>query len=687
MLVCGDKFAGIRFGADGDSLLDRMGQNIHRCAKELPDRFTDYSDAAGSALRDGSLMELVISGTLADAVRPLEAAAMYAPLAADELKRVAATHSLPGGVVADVAARRLHGRLVAACYLASDGSEAFTDAFGTVGQRLNRASQSDPDVVSAVLADGDFPEAALQLLARPTASEATPQFPWDLRVRHDESGDDTNRNAVQLATFIGECCPELRVVEVRTILANGTPLRIGDFEPGHKRLARNARPPRELVRVNVGVQAAIARQAAAFSWTELIRLRTRAATLLSSVAREAPRRLSDSDNPRRRLDWQTDLSEVGRLLGSMPRPPASSELDIGGAAARWDEEREDDKLSAALRNTATMLEMLVPQPPGRLVPAGAGDRARECVRKLREALAETTALTTAWERVACEAMADNLDLLRNLLVSLAFDSDISRQVRGSPTELHAALGRVVDETAARQLAEERRDLETQFAEVPGALVLQVSDDDPFLTSIAWHQWLITVPPESWDAAAQHAAQRRPRIADVPVSIVCELDGSFLPIAARLSTTFPAGVLPLDAEAIAGFASMLDREVVAGPALDLVGVVVRELTLASWEHARDALRPMGWADSGGKPQEHLARAGRDIAAISSRDGAVAEVLEELAARVREELRGGVSAAVLAAELAGPDVLESSNLNDSHALATVARAVLAALDLELERAVGD
>jgi hypothetical protein len=685
MLVCGDKFAGIRFGTDGDSLLDRMGQHIHRCAEELPDRFTGYSDAAGPALRGGRLTELLLGAALADAVRLLEAAAMYTPLGADELKRIATTHTLDDGVL-DGATRRLHGRLLAACHVASREQEAFTEAFGTLGDRLSQASQSDPDVVSAVLVDGDSPEAVLQLLARPTESEATPEFPWDLQERQGASRDDTNRNAVELATRIGEWCPELSVVEVRTILADGSRLRIGDFEPGHKRLARNARPPRELVRVNVGVQAAISRQAAAFSWTELIRTRTRAASLLASLIDEAPRRLSDSDNPRRRQDWQSELVEVGRLLGSMPRPPASSELDLGSAAARWDEEREDDVLTVALRSSAAMLQTLVPEPPGRLVPAGAGDKARECARQLREALADATNLTSASERVAYLDMAENFELLRNVLVALAYDPSVSSRIRGTPESLRATLLEVVEDAAARQLAEERHEVENEFAEVPGALVVQVADDDPFLTSIAGHQWVITVPPESWGAVAHQAALQQPLETNVPVSVVCELDQRVLPIAARRSTSVPAGILPLDGEAIGRLASMLGREVVAGPTLDLVAAVVGELTLASWAHARRVLRSTHWADPGGTPEEHLAKADAKIAASPPPERPVAEVLEELANRVREELSNEGGSAVLAAELAGP-VFESDDIDDSHALATVSRAVLAALDVELDRAIGD
>lgn len=683
MLVCGDKFGGVRFGTGGDSLIDRMGENIHRCAEELPERFAEYASTAASAIGAETLTELAVHATLEDAVRLLEAAALYVSLQDDELSRIAEAFVWPGGVQLDLPVRQLHGRLLAACYVASRGPESFARAFGTVSERFQRAAESHPNVVTADLLEGDPVHGRLELLAAPEEMDDTSRFPWDLEPRSD-GGDATNRNAVNLATFIGECCPEFDVVEATTILADGSPLRIGDFEPGHKRLARNARPPREVVRVNVGVQAAISRQAAAYSWTELVRLRTRAAALLASLTREAPRRLSDTDNSRRREDWLSALSEVGQLMGSMPRPPATSDLDIGVAAASWDAERDEDQLSRALRSALTVLEMLVPEPPGKFVPAGAGDQARQAASKVREALDGTTALTTASERAAFALIADDLDLLRDLLVALAFDGELSRRIRGSPNDLPSVVRQLVHVTADRQLAEERERLEAQLADVPDARVLQIQDEDAFVTSIAGHQWLIVVPPASWEAIAVVAAQQE-RVVDVPVSVVCEWGGVLLPIAARFTTSFGAGLLPLGPDAIERFATAIDKEVVSGPAVEVVGEVVSELALASWEHARASLRPPAWADAGGDPNVHLDQATRLITDAGPARGVV-EPLQELAGRVRSEIDGADGLVPLAAELAGRAIFDSSDIDDSHSLAIVTQAVLAALDVELQR-VGD
>ena len=55
------------------------------------------------------------------------------------------------------------------------------------------------------------------------------------------------------------------------MLADGSRFVVGESESGYKRLDLSARPRRSNVRVVSGVVAAISRQVAAFSWTELIR--------------------------------------------------------------------------------------------------------------------------------------------------------------------------------------------------------------------------------------------------------------------------------------------------------------------------------------------------------------------------------------------------------------------------------
>ena len=687
LLVLSDKLAGVRFGEDGgDSALDTMGRHLHRCAEALPDRSTTYSHAAGAAITEDRLSELVSTAELEDAVRLLEAAASYVRLSGRSLGRIAAAFPWPAGIV-EPATRRLHARLIAACWLACSGADDVHAVFGELGDRLLRAAGADPDIVSATLPPEQGLEATVHLLANPTDDRQSPSFDWDFESRARDTGDVTNRVAVEVATFIGDCCPELETVEVVTVIADGSRLRLGDFEPGHKRLGRNARPSRELVRVNVGIQAAISRQAAAHSWTELLRLRSRAAVLLARLTREAPRRLSEHDNSRRRTEWLAQLEAVEGLLAQLPRPPVASELDMGTPAVTWDAQREDEPVSAGLRRAAAVLRMLVPEAAGQLVAVGAGEQARQAAERVDAAAGDAIELTTAVERSALVDLAEHLRRLRNVLVALGFDSTVSSRLRGAPENFPAIVTAEVEDAAARQLAAERQVLEGAFGSVQGATVLQIPDRDAFLSSIAGHQWLITVPPEGWQEVTGVAVNLERPLVDVPVSIACEVADQLLPIAVRLSHSFGSNMLPVSPEVVSDFASMIGKETVSGPSLEHVSAVVRELSMASWEHSRLQLRPASWPHPGGSPGTRLDTAYELIGGMEAAPDGLVGPLRSLLDRVSAEIAGTQHGPPVAAELSGVDVFDTADLAESHAITLVTSAVLAALDVELLRAIAE
>ena len=682
MFVCNDKFAGVRLGTGGDSVLDQLGQHVHACAEDLPDRSTAYCEAAARACGD-RLASLITGAPLEDAVRLLEASAPYlSSLSDSDLREMARRFPWPDEIL-DAKVRHLHGRLRSASYLATDGAPGFVRSWGSVVQRLDQAARSAANVISASITHGDSVGATVQLLSDPVGETDSPNFAWDLQSRRDHRDDAINQAAVDMATHVGECCPELEVVEVITILADGTRLKLGDLEPGNKRLARSARPARHIVRANVGVQAAISRQVAACSWTELVRHRARIGTLVAQLTDEAPRRLGSNDNRQRRADWVHRLDEADLLLATLPRPPATSELDVGSAAARWDRDREEDDLSAALRHVASMLRSLVPQDPGRLVPAGASGQARDTARKLTKAVSKVDLLMTAEERSAYADLPTALGRLRGLLSAIAFDSTVSNKIKGSPDVFLDNLNQLVDMIAAAQLQEELGFLKEAFLGVSGAEIFQVPSEDPFVNSIAGHQWLVTVPPENWDEIVVLAAEKPLDITGVPVSVVCTTDEALLPIAVRLSTMVSAGSIPLGPESVEQFGSALGRNTIDGPALNLVGDVARELALASWKNARRWLRPSEWPVVDDDPAADVLEVQQLLDSAPSDEQDMLSTMHDLLFRVLAESEGQDVGAV-AAELFGAELLDSAVLPAGHAMEHVARAVLASLDLELARA---
>ena len=240
----------------------------------MPARSTIYCDAAARALGNEQLLDHLQRAPFGDAVRLLEAVAPYVRLSQLELTQISAAFEWPVGTQSS-GSRLLYGRFLEACHGAASSLDAFQAVFGTSRERLTRACRAHPNVISALLGDdGDC--ATIQLLADPRDEDDVSRLPWDSDPTHDRD-DPLNRRAWELATYVGECCPELEIVEITTVIADGSPLRIhagtSPWEPGHMRLARDARPPRSQVRVGAGIKGAITRQVAAFSWTVLVRSR------------------------------------------------------------------------------------------------------------------------------------------------------------------------------------------------------------------------------------------------------------------------------------------------------------------------------------------------------------------------------------------------------------------------------
>ena len=294
----------------------------------------------------------------------LEATAPYVRLVRPELRRISKAFPWPTGIQSP-RSRLLYGRFLDACHQAAIDPKVFFEVFGSSRERLLEACQAHPNVISLQLSD-DGSSATVGFLADPHEEDEVSRLPWDSAAPQD--GDDSlNRRAVELATYLGECCPELEVVEVSTVVADGSRLRIraGDspWEPGYKRLDRNARPRRSDVRVNVGIRGAITRQVSAYSWTELVRAREGVANTVTGLVGAAVRRLSAHDNPRRRLDWAASVEKAKRELAELPAPPVDRNWERDRSAATWDVAPSEDKLTTAISNILTALQALVARPP------------------------------------------------------------------------------------------------------------------------------------------------------------------------------------------------------------------------------------------------------------------------------------------------------------------------------------
>jgi hypothetical protein len=677
-LVLGKKLAGINIGDGLSGPLAAAGRGIEDCASELPEPSTELTTAAAGALGASAIADLSTSAGLEDAVRLLEVAGPYVRLAEDDAKRIFQRFPWPDEVL-DAASRRLNGRLVTAVDVAVDDHDVLTRTLGAVKERLERAARAHPDTLAAQVATASRVE--LELLASLDPSSDEMSFPWDLPSARSRTDDPINHAAVELATYVGDCCPEAEIVEVRTVTADRQRLRIGDFEPGHKRLGKNARPDRNLVRLNVGLQAAIGRQASAHSWTELARQRSGLAEELASLVSEAPRRLGVNDKPRRRIQWVAKLGEVERRLAQLPRPPLISEFDPGASSLLWDSERNEEPLVKQLRQATAALRLLVRDSPGDINPVGVAGQL-EGTGRFAQAIQDSGSLLLAGESASYGQLDRGIDRLRGVLLSVAFDSTLVSKIKGRPGELASTVDRLIDQASHSQLEHERRQIADLFASVSGATVHQIPDPKPFVTSIVGHQWVVTLPPHAWEeveTVAADAAARSERVVDVPVTLVCEMEGRLLPIAGRLSRMTGSGLLPVDPQAVGAIADALGMARVEGAYVDLVARVVEELAKASWLIARSRHRPETWPESNHDARAHL-QAASELLAVSHHPEAHALMtqLMLLIQRVQGEVEGDESACLAAAITRGalaPGATAGADLE------VLAGAQLNAIEMEL------
>ena len=677
MFVCADKLSDIEFGESGNTEMDRVWRAIRGISNHLPPRLTVYCDAAATELESSPFVDQVLGAPLSDAVRLLEAVAPYVSLSSDQLRRIASAFPWPCGVPQreDMV---LYGRLLCSSHSAAIHRTAFADAFGDVTTRVYGAAQAHPNAIS-VMADLDEAMVKIEVLAVPNDDEDFTTIEWDLPSSRDQSEDPIHRQAVELATYVGECCPELQTVEVRTVLADGSPLVICGIEPGHKRLGTAARPGRANVRVVAGVIAAITRQVAAFSWTEIVRARTGLAQQVIELVSEAPRRLSPNDNEGRRKQWAAALGGTEEIIQGIGPPPAVSELDLDIAPVQWDPGHGRDELTESLGEVVTALRRLLPERDRQLVGIAA------CIQRARERISvvldESRTLMTMEEGSVYPRLTEELDCVRGLLIAVSLDSSIGRRIKGTPMELEKSVDQLVESAANRQMQAERQELETVFSGSASS-VRTVPEEKPFPTSVVGHRWIVEVALENWNAALEESISIDTQVVEVPVILLCVTEDAALPLAVLLSRLEKGRYIPLTGDVIVQIAEMLGRRFRPGEMTHNLSYVTNELVLASWENARNRLRPATWpAVTVASPRRHLENAMKVADDAEWEHETLITAIRELSTQVKAEL-DGLRTAPIAAELAIPSALRDHEVDEPLAEPLVAVSSLLAVCVDMQ-----
>ena len=675
--VLGHRLAGISF--EHIDVLARTAQVIAACAAELGDLSTALCAAGARNIDSEQLIDAAVDAVLSEAVRLLDSCSIYVTLSERDLVRLASTFPLPAAIL-QREDRQLYGRLLLAASAAAETHDAFVTAFGSIEDRGTWAAGADPNVVRFQI-DRTGSAATVEIMIS-SGEEGPSHLPWDAARARSDSSDETNDKAVELATFVGECCPEFDVVEVRTLTPAGDPYRIGDLEPGHKRLGREARRPRHETRVIQGLLAALGRRGAANSWTELVRLREGAARDVLATLAEVGRRLNPNDHPGRRARWCDDVERLDTRLAELPRPPVASQLIPGSHAVRWDVETKEDDLVEVLRRIVASLRQVVPKAGGRLVPVGLGSQLGKAADRLSSLLTEQNPLLAGGEVEIYRELVSRLRRSRGLLLAVSFDDSLKHGMKGRPDEFDAVLDRLIDRAGEEQMAADRSTVAELFAEVEQADVHIVDDGCPFVTSINGHQIVVTVPPDCWQAAYDTLARtgQRNDVAppDVPLSLVCVEAGAVLPIGVRMSKMFASGALPLAPDVVEELTRSLSLPFL--PTVhSVVQAVLELLSAASRQIARSRMRPTHWP-VGLSDSERLLREAEALIPTEPQSTAVAAPLRRLLDQVRAEERGQASEC-LAEEMIGLRLLEGAADNPSSVWLDVTEAHLASIEMAL------
>lgn len=649
---------GTVFSTTGSPELDGPFAAVEAIGRSLPARPATTAKTVAAGIGPERLRALALAADLPGTVRLLEAGAGLLPVTAALARELLDAHAPDDGP-------DLWARLVEALHAALPEGER-AGALGGVPERAAAVAQADPTAV-AVDVDPAGDKAALTVLLPPQAP-AGDLLVWD-SAPPEGRRDLANDTAVAAARRLASACPELTTVEVVTVTPSGRPFRIGDFEPGHKVMARkDALPDRAGVRRNVGFQSALRRLTAAESWTAALRQQIAVGAELADLVAEAPARLSARDNAGRRRAWTARAAAAVVAVSGLAARPVAPAVDPGVSHARADDDQRRADLTAdALADVANALPRLVGE--GR--PLALAATLREAASRLATASAAAAPSLTRLGSPIPDRLVDGCRRLAGALAALDADPTGARRIRsddpaGSADRLAAA--------AAEQAAARQRDvLADRIAAVEGARLSRVEDPTPPSWTIDATAWVVAVPLEQWDDLCEALASIPPGgRADFGGRVVATgCDGTTALITARLAASGDDPLLALPADAarpLVEAAGLVAADVSETPPSRIVDDLVR----LSWQTARDRVRPGDWPAVAPDPD-------LTIDALENRAETACTGLGESGA---QDARRGFAVLLnqVASEIAGPTVVTLAgavyDANDPHARPDDARDLWAA-----------
>lgn len=581
-MIYGIRNQDLFFDPVGSLSFDEMINQLKRIARELPPRRSPVLGAIAKHLAPDLIARLIAAGTSADAVRLLEALAGTVPLSAPDAADVFRSFDEPTNPVqADIWAR-----LIDALSPFVPEEERIA-TFGSVEHRAVLIAQAEPSAVVLTMQSDTDP--SLTVLNGLSAQEEAWQMPWD--VPSPAGNDALNKFVVALARRLFLACPEAAHVEIITITPSGRRFKAGGFEPGYKRMSRDAFKERTGVRRNVGFQGAIRMLSAASTWTALLAEQAQIARKLVDLAEGAPFRLRANDQAHQAKTWVEQVHAMNERAGELASKPTERPEARGTSHADEDNaQRQDDPVSKALNAASQALKNVVAN-SNRVAVAMA---LRDAAAKVEHARSLTPTYFGLDEPIPA-ALGPALERLARAASSAAADPNAWTSVRFGD---QARIDAIAASSAAAARQQQYKILSVVNTAVPGAILRTVTDPSPFPSSIEQTAWLVAVELDDWNDAVEALASIAP---EQRQSLNCNvwalaLDGSRpLPLAVVLAHYGELGVLPLVGDALeqrltsAGLA--LPRTI--GAAAEKIRELTVEAARLSWTFALHRRRPADW----------------------------------------------------------------------------------------------
>jgi hypothetical protein len=574
---------GAVYSTTGSPQLDKPFMTIEAIGRSLPARPAAATTAVAAGISPERLSELVVAADLPSVVRLLEAGAGLLPVTAELGRSLLRAH--PASHLAEQS--ELWPRLVEALHDALT-EDQHSGALGSVEDRALSVARSDPLVIGLTVAPSSDEATVTLLLPQRAARSGLPV--WDSAAPSDQD-DLANSTAVAAARRLAAACRELKTVEVVTMTPSGRRYRVGDHEPGYKRMpTASAFPDRTSVRRNVGFQSALRRLSAAESWTSVLRQQIAVGKELADLVAEAPARLSSRDNQGRRRAWSVRAAAAVVAVGELAARPALTGVDPAQSHARADDEqRRSDPAADALAHLANALPQIAED--GRLLPLAF--TFRDAADKLAAAAAAGAPALSGLGSPIPDRLVHDCRRLAGALAALNEDSSGALRIRA--TDPLGSADRLAADAAERTAEREHAVLTDHLGKVADASIKRVQNPSPPAWAVDATGWVIFTPVEQWDelcrALTQFPEVARRDLAGRVVAAACV--GQRALLTARLTSFGDQALLPLTPEAARPMVEAAGLVMAEGAAAASMSQVIDHLVALSWQTARDRARPHDW----------------------------------------------------------------------------------------------